>query len=210
MVLNLLTTPPQSSCKPSFSKSMQNKEVDQRLVDDITYFYVEKKRLGSINYNLVKTKADEDNLDEAARICAEYEMDPAIYVQLLFDRMGGRKAFFSTKCLQGTAVRGFMKQYREEDNGDSYKIEITNNTLEPKDIWEYQKALAMIYIRKGEDPASVLMDSSLKFFAWFRILATPNRVESIIAKYKHIAKKELNSRLLEFFKQEGLDTDRLI
>jgi hypothetical protein len=54
------------------------------------------------------------------------------------------------------------------------------------------------------------MDSSLKFFAWFRILATPNRVPEIIDKYKRIAKKEMTSAILTFAKEQNLDLDRLL
>jgi hypothetical protein len=187
---------------------MQNKEVDQRLIDDITYYFVEKKRLSSKGYNFVNTIADSEHILEAAKLCLQFEMDPAVYVQVLFDRMGDKKAFFSTKCLQGTAAKKFLETKKEEVS-DSWKVEITNDTIEPEDMWNYQKQLAMVYIRRGEDPASVLLDSSLKFFAWFRILSTPNRVEPIIAKYKHIAKKEVTSKLLDFFHKEGLDVNRL-
>ena len=187
---------------------MEDKEVDQRLVDDITLYYIEKKRLFLKNYNLISTPAENENFREAARLCDELEMDPAIFVQLLYDRMGDKKAFFSSKHLRGTAAKTYLTCKKGETEF-TWKIEITNDTVDPEAIFNYQKELAMVYISRGEDPASVLIDSSLKFFAWFRILATPNPVPEIIDKYKHIAKKELTSKLLDFFKKEGLDLNRL-
>jgi hypothetical protein len=54
------------------------------------------------------------------------------------------------------------------------------------------------------------MNSSLKFFAWFRILSTPDRYEPIISKYKHIAREELTQSIIDYARDAGLDIDRIL
>jgi hypothetical protein len=184
---------------------MQNTEPDRRLVEDITFFFEEKKRLANKNYKYISTIADDAYLVKAAKLCLEHQLDAATFVQKMYDRMGEQVGFFSPKCLQGTKAAFSLSQ----DDLHTWKIEVTNATLSPEDMWRYQHELASKYISNGESVESVLIDSSLKFFAWFRILATPDRVPSIITKYKHIAKKEMTNGLIAFAKSEQLDLDRL-
>ena len=187
---------------------MSNKEVDNRLIDDLVFYYEEKKRLTVKNFKHRDTIADNEYFRRAAALCVEYELDAATFVQIMYDRMETKKEFFSPKCLQGVKAKFFLEE--NKDDSASWKIEITNASLDPSQLWRYQHELATRYISRGESVESVLMDSSLKFFAWFRILATPDRVPEIISKYKHIAKKEMTSRLLEFARSENLDVDRLL
>lgn len=186
---------------------MPNNEVDSRLLDDLVFYYEEKKRLTVKGFKHMANMADRNYFIAAAKICEKHELDPATYVQIMYDRMDFKKEFFSPKCLQGAKVEFYIESHK--NTGDSLKVELTNANIDPADLWRHQHELASLYIRRGESVESVLMDSSLKFFAWFRILATPNRVPAIITKYKHIAKKEMTSRLVEFAKSENLDLDRL-
>jgi hypothetical protein len=186
---------------------MQNKEVDKKLVDDLTFYYEEKKRLTSKDYRHIPTEASNAHFREAAALCEEFELDPATYVQIMYDRMGGIKKFFSPEHLQGTKARFFISD--KQDNG-GLKIELTNHNLPISEMWRHQHEMAMVYVSRNEPVESVLMDSSLKFFAWFRILATPNRVPEIVDKYKRIAKKEMTSAILAFAKEQNLDLDRLL
>jgi hypothetical protein len=103
-----------------------------------------------------------------------------------------------------------MLDQEKDSPDDTYRVEITNATLSLEDVWKYQHELAMRYIKRGETTHSVLMDSSLKFFAWYRILSTPERDMEIIKKYKHIARKEMTNALREFIESEGLDIDRIL
>jgi hypothetical protein len=187
---------------------MATKEVDKRLIDDLVFYYEEKKRLTNKNFKYRDTPADRSYFQEAGELCEAHELDPATYVQLMYDRMETKKEFFSPKCLQGVKAKYFLEEHK--NNFDSWKIEITNASLDVSALWRYQHELATLYIRRGESVESVLIDSSLKFFAWFRILATPNRVPAIIDKYKNIAKKEMTSKIIEFAKSENLDLDRLL
>lgn len=188
---------------------MQKKEVDAKLVDDIVFYYEEKKRLSIKKYQHKPSEVDIAYFEQAAELCNEYELDAAAYVHMLFERMGNKKEFFSPKCLQGTAVNHFLAS-RVTNPEDTYKVEITNATLDPEELWEFQHELAMRYIKLGRSVESVLMDSSLKFFGWFRILATPNTVPEIVDKYKHIAKKEMTSKLQDFAKSQNLDLNRIL
>lgn len=187
---------------------MANKEVDSSLIADLIFYYEEKKRLTVKGYKFIDTQADRKYFMEAAKLCQEQELDASTYVQIMYDRMETKKEFFSPRCLQGVKAKHFLEESSEPSR--SWKIEITNANLDPSELWRYQHELASIYISKGESVESVLIDSSLKFFAWFRILATPDRIPAVIAKYKNIAKKEMTSRLFEFAKSENLDLDRLL
>lgn len=187
---------------------MNIKEIDPRLIEDLIHYFNEKKRLSIKSYTHRCSKKDEDYFNEAAKLCMQYELDPAIFIELIYSKMGEQRAFFAPMHLQGTRVKNILEERKNDDSG--YKIEITNLSITPEDMWRQQKALAMVYIKNGEATADVLMNSSLKFFAWFRILATPDRYEPIIDKYKHIARKELTSSIIDYAKATGLDIDRIL
>ena len=186
---------------------MQNTEVDEAPVADLIFYYEEKKRITNKNYSHIANIADVSHFKEASLLCKEFELDPATYIQIMYDRMGDLKRFFSPEHLRGAKARFYLTD--KGDNG-GLKIELTNYNQPIEDVWRHQHELAMIYYRRGEAIESVLIDSGLKFFAWFRILATPNRVPAIIDKYKKIAKKEMTSVITEFAKKEKLDLDRLL
>jgi hypothetical protein len=175
------------------------------LADDLLYYFEEKKRLTNKNYRYVRSAENDKYLKEAAALCKELHMHPGVFVSNLYEDMGKHKSYFSPKHLRGPNVK---KKFTE--NIEDYRVEITNDTIEYEDLWRLQHELAMLYIRQGESTESVLKDSSLKFFAWFRILATPRPNPEIIDKYKRIAKKEMNPRLVEFIRKEGLDLDRIL
>lgn len=187
---------------------MDIQETDPRLIEDLIHYFNEKKRLTIRNYVHRSSEADIKYFEAAARLCKQHELDAATYTQLMYDRLGDKPAFFSPRCLQGKKVEFFLEDRKTNDT--SYIIEETNASLTPEKIWNQQTSLAMIYINNGESTASVLMNSSLKFFAWFRILATPDRYEPVISKYKHIARKELTTSITEYAKSAGLDIDRIL
>ena len=182
---------------------------DQRTIDDLVYYFVEKKRLTVKSYNCIPSAKWDQYFAEAAKLCSKYELSPAIYVQKMYDRMENKKQFFTPEHMRGGNVEKLLEDEKLSED-DTYKVEITNATLDLADVWKYQHELAMRYIKRGESVHSVLMDSSLKFFAWYRILSTPERDAEIIRKYKHIAKKEMTNALQDFARQEGLDLDRIL
>lgn len=181
----------------------------KELMDDLIYYFVEKKRLSRRTYQYVSTITWDDYFREAAILCSQYEMTAAGYIQRMYDRMESKKEFFTPEHIRGGNISKMLAQ--DKTNGEeTYKVEITNSTLGYEDVWKYQHELAMRYIRRGETVESVLIDSSLKFFAWYRILSTPRPYPEIIKKYKHIAKKEMTGGLRKFAEQEGLDLERLL
>lgn len=191
---------------------MQNntQEVNKQTREDILFYFEEKKRLTNRHYKYVPASKYDLYLDEAALLCDHFKQHAATYVHLMYDRLGGKKEFFNPEHLRGKQVKFFLEETLDPENNSSYEIEITNNNIEYSELWAQQHNLAMRYIEQGEDVESVLIDSGIKFFAWFRILATPNRCPAIIDKYKKIAKKEVTPGLLKFIQSENLDGDRLL
>lgn len=187
---------------------MDIQETDPRLIEDLIHYFNEKKRLSIRDYSHRCSQEDEKYFKEAAKLCKQYELDAATYVQVMYDRMGDVKAHFAPMHLQGKKAEHLLLERKENNTG--YKIEVTNASLTPEDIWNQQMALARVYINNGESVADILKNSSLKFFAWFRILATPDRCEPVIEKYKNIARKELTRSIIEYANNSGLDIDRIL
>jgi len=187
---------------------MDIQETDPRLIEDLIHHYSEKKRLSLKNFRYCNSTAEDKLFKNAATLCKQYELDAGSYVQMMYDMMGDKREFFAPMHLQGPKAIHLLENRKKEPS--TYVVEITNATIKPEDIWNQQKSLAMIYIRNGEDSGAVLMNSSLKFFAWFRILSTPDRYEPVIAKYKHIAREELTSEIIDFAKRRGMDIDRIL
>lgn len=189
---------------------MQSKERDpdkQQLIDDLLGLFIDKKRLSNNRYQHLLSAADEKHLEKAAELCKNYELDAASYVQLMYDRMGGKKQFFTLACLQGTKAQFYLEEAKQSAEG--LKIEVTNASLDIAEVWRYQHELVMIYARNGDSIENILMDSGIKLFAWYRILASPERIPAVIKKYARIARKELNSKILDFIKSRNLDLDRI-
>lgn len=185
---------------------IMKESVDERTLEDIVGYYIEKKRLTNKKYLYIPADKYTENFKEAARLCTRHELHPARYVNVIYDNLE-KKEFFSPSHLCGAgAVKAIQKVL---ETGNDYKVEITNATIDYADVWQQQRNLAMIYVKHGESVESVLMDSSLKFFAWYRILSTPEKNMEIVSKYKRIARDELNRNLTEFIKAQGLDLDRI-
>jgi hypothetical protein len=186
---------------------MSSKEADPQLVNDLLFYYEEKKRISTKHFKYTPSEKYDQYFKEAALLCEELSLHPAQFVQYMYDRMHDKKNFFSPMHLRGQGVRQYSEDMSE--NSGSYEVCVTNATIEYADVWAQQLDLAMRFIRRGEPVEEVLLDSGLKFFAWFRILATPDRSPKIIDKYKKIAKKELTPGLKAFILSEKLDIDRL-
>ena len=86
---------------------------------------------------------------------------------------------------------------------------VTSETLSFERVWDQQKALLLNQVEQGRKMEDILLDSSMKFFAWFRILATTTRLPSVAKKYKKTAKLELTGRLREFIEERQLDIGRI-
>ena len=186
---------------------MQNKEVNQKLVEDLKYYYEDKKRLTNKYARYIDTKKNEDYMQEAGRLCEEMNMSAAAYIQFFYDRMGQNKEYFSPQHLRGENARKILKAEQESENG--YKVEINNSNIPYDLLWQQQQDMAMRYLKLGYTTKDMLLDPSLKFAGWFRILATPEIFPEVIVKYRNIAKKELTPRLIEFIKEQNLELSRI-
>lgn len=183
-------------------------EPDQRTIEDILGYFIEKKRLLNKQYAHIETTAAAEYLQEAAILCKQFELHPSKYVDILYDRMAKNKHYFKLSCLAGKEVKKYLTD--EAANIDVYKFEITNTTLDYADVWRQQEDLANAYTRRGESIESVLSDATIKFFGWFRILYTPQRNPDIVDRYKKIARKEVTRALKAFIISKNLDLSRIV
>lgn len=186
---------------------MQNQTVDPLLIDDLIYYFCEKKRLTKKNYQYYSAGKNAEYMEEAALLCKKHNLNPAAYVQIIYDNLGTLKNMFNTSHLAGPAAKKILKD--REETEDTYTVEITNANLDYSLVWQQQHQLVMTYVKNGEKPESILLDSGLKLYAWFRILSTPDILPEVIDKYKHIAKQELNPSLTRFIKENNLAIDRI-
>lgn len=187
---------------------MQNEEVNLQLVEDLKYYYIDKKRLLNKNATFIETKKNQDYMEAAAKICDELNMTAAAYIQFMYDKMGDLKAYFSPQHLQGDNAKKALRDKREKEE-NSYQVEIDNSTIPYDLLWTQQNELARRYMKIGYTAEDILMDASLKFFAWYRILSTTDANSEVIRKYKSIANKELTPRLIEFIKEHNLELSRI-
>jgi hypothetical protein len=183
------------------------KEADLRVIGDLVYEFVSKKRLVIPNYNYSPTYASDEHFKEAAILCEKFKLHPAKYIDIMWSRMGEKFSFFSSSHIRGPGANNAIKEYFEA--GGNYEVEITYANLDYNAVWAFQKELVVQYSRTGATFKDILTNSSLKFPAWFRILATENREPDIVDKYKHIARKELSNALLDFIKENNLDLSRI-
>lgn len=181
----------------------------EKVCDELIYCYTQKRRLHKKDYNFTDTIKNREHIKEAAEQCINLGVSPGVYVQTIYNNLAGKaREHLRLECLYGKSVAQLFDRLQNSGD-DSYKVEITNFTEDYERLWAQQYDLVMRYVKAGDSVKSVLMDSSLKFFAWFRILATPERDPDVIKKYKRIAKLELTPKLIEFIKQEKLDADRI-
>jgi hypothetical protein len=187
---------------------MPNNEDNEQLIASIISHYEDKKRLLNKHFRTVDTESDKKHFANAASICSELGIDTGTYVRLVYERLGEKKSMFSPAHLSSTSAKHYVKDLRFTENNATV-IEITNRNIDPAALWRQQMDLVAVYTKRGESIESVLMDSSLKLFAWFRILSTSTIIPEVANKYRNIAKKEITQEIYDFAKREKLDIDRL-
>lgn len=181
-----------------------------KIFDELVFYYEQKRRLHVKLYAYSASEKNDKYFRSAAKFCLEKNVAPAVYVDRLYDNFGGKKAFFGPKNLQAKVANKYFDQYSEIEE-DFFTTELNNNNLDYDKIWQQQIELAQDYLSFGLKIEDILKDPKLKFFAWFRILATTHRDPEIVHEYINIAKKELNPRLLAYLKQNSdLDLGRIL
>jgi hypothetical protein len=181
-----------------------------KTIKELVYYYEQKKKLSTQRYAYMASEKNDKYFLDAAEYCIKNHISPSIYVDTMYDNFGSKKAFFCPRNLQSSAAKKYLNQAASSE-GVFFTPELNNNNLDYDKIWQQQIELATDYMSFGQKIEDILKDPKLKFFAWFRILATTHRDAEIIREYIHIAKKELNPRLLSYLKQNSdLDINRLI
>jgi hypothetical protein len=183
---------------------------DPSIVEDLIHHYTIKRRITQSKYRYISTIETDKHIAEAALLCSKYRITPDRYVCIAYDNIGGKKEYFNTSYLSGPKMRKLLETETSPAAEGEYKVELTRANLSYMEIWEQQLDLASRLMRSGESLTSILMDPALKFYAWFRIMCTPDRIPDVVQRYKLIARKELNNKLKEFLTSQGMDVNRIL
>lgn len=201
-----MSIPEEQDRQETLEQRLLKKQQNLKLIDQLTGFFIEKKRLTKRGYVYRSTSKDDEFFEKAAEICKLYEVDPGVYVDLMYSRMT-RTEFFRPACLQGVEARMFIKDKVSNSGEAGYD---SNFSIEPVDLWDEQVRICGIYTSRGIPIEDVLIDSGIKLYAWFRLLYSEKRIQAVLDKYQHIAREEMSSKLREFIKLRKLDINRII
>lgn len=184
-------------------------KADPDLVSEIIYYYTLKKKETYSKYTFVANAGTKKDIDKAAILCAKAGITADRFVSIAYENFGGKKAYFTTSYLQGpkmTALLAFEKIAAE----NKANTELTRDVINFDDVWRQQIELANLFVKQGDAIEEILLDPSIKFYGWFRILATPTPVPAIMQRYRHVARKELTPRLKEYLKLNNFELDRIL
>ena len=185
-------------------KSVESEK--QSLLRIQTYFEAEKRKFIS-SYVYLPTRFQEEDFKDALKLCREYDLAPEDIVDLAVELLVDNRSQVSSIHLRGPLVRNAL--LAEIVNNSRNTGLVTNDNIECDDIWKQLVSLVKLYIKNGEQQDDILLNSSLKLYGWFRILATEYPNQKVIDKYKHIANKELNYKIRRFIRKQGLDLSRI-
>ena len=174
-------------------------------IDELIESFIYKQRILREHYVYPNSEANKQNMLAAARLCHKYNMHPSTFVRVIYDSLSYKaKANFTTAQLQSDTAEQKIRAFLNSPDS-----ELNNTNIDYKELWAQQLADARKFMSYGLSCKEVLMDATLNFYAWFRLLATPNRDEDIIFKFGKTARLEMDDRLLRFIREEGLDLERI-
>jgi hypothetical protein len=153
------------------------------------------------------TPLQEADFKEALLLCEEYELAPEDIVDLADEKLEKSSERLSSFHLRGALVKKALNA--EVANSSRNSMLLTNDNISIEELWEGARRTVNIYTSNVRSTKDVLIDSSFKYFAWFRILVTEEPVPEIIEKYRHIALKELDYKVKKFIRKNGLDMSRI-
>jgi hypothetical protein len=150
-------------------------------------------------YRYMPHKEGEKYLKKAAKFCKEHEIDPAIYILGAMQSLGNaRDKFYINYIGSPRANQGASDC-------------AASNQIPYERVLEQQVDLLRTHITRLKKPyLEVLLDPRLKFYAWFRILITECYEPEITKRYLHIAKLEMNKKLIVFLQEKNLPIDRIL
>ncbi len=150
------------------------------------------------NYAYHRSPAHMKAFVKAAKFCLESGLTAEEYSIALMDSLGNHR-------------ENFFPSYFGSSTANQYALTYKEDRAIPLDmILEQQKELLRIHVQKlKKDPIAALMDPRLKFYAWFRVVATREPNREIIGVYGETARKELTRGLAEFLRNQNLDVERI-
>ena len=133
-------------------------------------------------------EALENALDPAARNCIQVKITPEDYCAALYAVYGAVHEQFWPAQLTGTKARQIAEKY------------VANfERIAPDKLWAAQTGLMRQVLVSTQRPVEkLLLDHSLAFSPWFRIVATVEPNKDIIRKYGPEAKAQLTPELKAF------------
>jgi hypothetical protein len=191
---------------PDSGENQMGVEEPERLDRLKQYFKkVKQETLGEDTW--ISSVLQELDFKEALLLCKKYDLAPEDIVDLAVELLRKADVQLSTIHLRGALVKKALVS--EIVNDPKYTGLVTSENLAISDVWQQQIYLLKTYTRNNESPEDVLLDASLKFYSWFRILVPETPIAALINKYRDIARRELNYKIKKFVRRSGLDLSRI-
>jgi hypothetical protein len=150
------------------------------------------------NYIYHRSPAHIKAFRKAAKFCLEAGFTAEEYSVALMDSLGNHRENFFPSYFGSSTANQHAMTYRED------------RAIPLDMILEQQKTLLGTHVLKlKKDPIAALMDPRLKFYAWFRVVATREPNHEIIRVYRETAREELTPALAKFLRDNNLDIDRI-
>jgi|APCry1669190119_1035276.scaffolds.fasta_scaffold01043_4 hypothetical protein len=168
------------------------------LKDRLESEYIRLRCLVQPHYIYHSAPAFEKAFKKAAVFCKAHKITPEQYAIALLESLDGHR-------------ENFYPSYFGSTSANQVAIDYSKNFSVPlEELYEYQKEmLRHMVLEMGRDAVSTLLNPRLRFYAWFRILATKEPVKEIIEAYSEAARKEMTAELLTFLKSKQLDVERI-
>lgn len=201
-----------------------NHEREQELEDVLERLksaYIAKRRIYSPSFHYIRSDKYDRIFLEAANLCLELNIDPLVYVESRYTFCTDKAKFFPTALIGSRSV---IKKLTNEELSKDEPVKDLSKREEYKNAVVYAEVSAIppdkllaqqIDLLRQQvnnckrDLNDILLDSELTLFGWFRILATKDRNEQVIEKYKKIAKAEVTPKMKKFLKEKGFDLERI-
>ena len=184
--------------------------VDPERLARMKRYFLKVKKENGYSSDYISTPIQEKDFRDALLLCEQFDLAAEDIVDLAVELLAESSTRLSSIHLRGILVEKALRA--EIWNSMKNSALSTDENLDIESIWIYYTGLFRIYTRNQESAEmleNALLDSSLKFAGWFRILFTPSPNSRIIDKYKHIAIKELNYKIKRFIRRKGLDLSRI-
>ena len=203
---NIYDLPALESRFTDLAENQRDVEEPERL--DRLKEYFKKVKQETLGENLyIPTPLQELDFKEALSLCKKYDLAPEDIVDLAVELLGKADVQLSTIHLRGALVKKALVS--EIVNDPKHARLVTSENLAISDVWQQQIYLLKTYTRNNESPEDVLLDASLKFYSWFRILVPETPIAALINKYRDIARRELDYKIKRYVRRIGLDLCRI-